>query len=92
MWQKLILNPGFAPARVFAVLVFVNIIWLVLATFKDSLFARNQSVRLSSSMFISYEEMYIVVSSENKIDFAPFRLSGMSFVYIINSTDNVCVS
>ena len=29
--------------------------------------------------------MYIVVSSANKIDFAPFKLSGRSFVYIINS-------
>ena len=29
--------------------------------------------------------MYIVVSSANKIDFTPFKISGRSFVYIINS-------
>ena len=34
---------------------------------------------------ILVEEMYIVVSSANKIDFAPFRLYGRSFVCIINS-------
>ena len=70
-----------------------NTIYFVLDTFKDSLFARNQSAKTSSSLFmflyrslISFPLMYMAVSSANNIALLLFRHKDRLFVYKINKS------